>query len=318
MNSRPFRILSLDEGGIRGLFPAAFLAELEKITGRKLVEHFDLLVGTSTGSIIVLGLASGKSAAEILEFYTEYCPSLFPTPSLRQFLTKTTRWFFRPKYGNAPLIAALRQTFHETRIGDLKVPVCVPSYEVTVGWPRLFKTDHHEKLQLDNGKLVWQVAAASSAAPTYFPAFQFDPNDAYVDGGIWANNPVLVGIHEALKYCGQTLEKLSILSVGTGSRLPRLAPKKAKSMGLISWGVKGRIIELVFQAQSGSAHNVAALLLPDDRYLRIETDLDESIPLDQYDKAAVLIERGRNRARQEREKIKARFLQWPRTFQWPR
>ena len=53
---KPFRILSIDGGGIKGIFPAAFLAEIELLTGKSAANHFDLIVGTSTGGIIALGL----------------------------------------------------------------------------------------------------------------------------------------------------------------------------------------------------------------------------------------------------------------------
>ena len=57
MEPKTFRILSLDGGGIMGAFSAAVLAEFEEVTGRRIVEHFDLITGTSTGGIIAAGLA---------------------------------------------------------------------------------------------------------------------------------------------------------------------------------------------------------------------------------------------------------------------
>src|SRR4051794_26793503 len=71
------RILSIDGGGIRGAMPVAFLARVEEITGKNIVEHFDLIVGTSTGGIIAVGLGLGLSAADILSFYREWGPGIF-------------------------------------------------------------------------------------------------------------------------------------------------------------------------------------------------------------------------------------------------
>ena len=61
MEAQPFRILSLDGGGIMGAFSASALATFERVTGRRIVEHFDLITGTSTGGIIAIGLAMGAS-----------------------------------------------------------------------------------------------------------------------------------------------------------------------------------------------------------------------------------------------------------------
>src|SRR5712691_13468291 len=79
-----FRIFSLDGGGIKETFSAAALAALEEATGKRCVEHFDLITGTSTGGIIAIGLGLELSAREIVEFYEEHGPDIFPHMSLVQ------------------------------------------------------------------------------------------------------------------------------------------------------------------------------------------------------------------------------------------
>jgi patatin-like phospholipase/acyl hydrolase len=74
--SRPFRILSLDGGGIMGAFAASALATFEHETGRRIVEHFDLIAGTSTGGIIVIALAMGATAEEVCRFYEDDGPRI--------------------------------------------------------------------------------------------------------------------------------------------------------------------------------------------------------------------------------------------------
>ena len=69
METEKYKILSIDGGGIKGVFPASFLASIEESVGGKVCEHFDLIVGTSTGGIIALALGAGMSAKEILKFY---------------------------------------------------------------------------------------------------------------------------------------------------------------------------------------------------------------------------------------------------------
>lgn len=50
--SKPFRVLCIDGGGVRGIFLAQILALMEKELDIKIYDTFDLIVGTSTGSII--------------------------------------------------------------------------------------------------------------------------------------------------------------------------------------------------------------------------------------------------------------------------
>src|SRR5579862_5207114 len=110
-----FRILSIDGGGIKGVFPAAFLAEIEKSIAAPLYRYFDLIAGTSTGGIIALGLGLGMTAAQITEFYKTYGPAIFRAP--RSLL----RRFFAAKYSPEPLRSALEVVFGHLELGDSKV-----------------------------------------------------------------------------------------------------------------------------------------------------------------------------------------------------
>src|SRR6516162_3737699 len=108
MNSQPFRILSLDGGGIKGAFAASALAAFERATGRRIVEHFDLLTGTSTGGIIAIGLAMGATAEEISRFYETEGPKIFPKrDGIQQWLGRV-RDVFRPKFSSQGLRAAIQ------------------------------------------------------------------------------------------------------------------------------------------------------------------------------------------------------------------
>lgn len=299
MSESSFKILSLDGGGIRGLFSASLLAYLEEHTGKRLADHFNLIAGTSTGAIIALGLAAGLTAQELLEFYQQHGPNIF---------SKRRNRLFCPRYDNSKLIAALQDVFGDKTLNDLGKPVCIPSYELVAGYPRVFKDDHHPELHWGGKQLIWKVAAASSAAPLFFPSIQVEDNDSHIDGGIWANNPTLVGITEAMRYFQQPLEQISVLSIGTGTRTCRLPYAMSRAMGIIGWGWGGRIVSVVMDAQSAAVHNAAQLLLPRDNYLRLNVDLSESIALDNYKASVPLIERGRQEARIHARDIAAKFL----------
>jgi uncharacterized protein len=98
LESKRFRILSLDGGGIKGAFTAAVLAEWEKATGRVIVDHFDLFSGTSTGGIIALGLGLGIPAERMLQFYKEQGPKIFPNVTAQQKLSLNIRHLWEPKF----------------------------------------------------------------------------------------------------------------------------------------------------------------------------------------------------------------------------
>jgi patatin-like phospholipase/acyl hydrolase len=94
---RPFRVLSLDGGGIMGAFAASVLATFERDTGKKVVEHFDLIAGTSTGGIIAIGLAMGATAEQLLQFYTTEGPKMFPKATGLSGLLGRVQELFRPR-----------------------------------------------------------------------------------------------------------------------------------------------------------------------------------------------------------------------------
>ena len=97
-----FRILSLDGGGIMGAFSVSVLATFEKITGRRIVEHFDLITGTSTGGIIAIGLAMGASTQEICSFYETRGPQIFPAGGGMGGWIRLLRNLVRPKFSPGP------------------------------------------------------------------------------------------------------------------------------------------------------------------------------------------------------------------------
>ena len=77
---RPFRILSIDGGGIRGVYPATFLAGLEQryLGGESVARYFDLIAGTSTGGILAVGLGAGITAVELRDLYVDRGCEIFP------------------------------------------------------------------------------------------------------------------------------------------------------------------------------------------------------------------------------------------------
>ena len=244
-----FQVLALDGGGIRGIFTAAVLAQLEDDLGRPIISHFDLVVGTSTGGVIALGLGAGLSPREILDFYVAERKRIFPGPHRLRAL----RQLVRAKYDPSGLEAAVKRVFGERTLGESQRPLVVPSYNLGENDVYLFKTPHHARLRRDYKVPMWAVAMATTAAPIYFPAFRLPESHVrLIDGGVWANNPAVVGVTEAVSMFGRPLEEIRVLSLGTTTST-RTRPSRLDTAGLVQWCKSTNIVDVLLAGQSAGA-----------------------------------------------------------------
>jgi patatin-like phospholipase/acyl hydrolase len=305
-----FRILSLDGGGIKGAFTASVMAGLEQDTGKAAADYFDLITGTSTGGIVALGLGLNLSAEQITEFYRTQGPVIFPAMSLVQRTQGLFRQFLGPKHSHDVLKASLQQVLGDRRLGESRCRLVIPTYDAAAGRIFLLKTAHHERFKYDYRAFAVDVALATSAAPTYFQSSPFpEHRDAsYVDGGVWANCPALVGVVEAVSFLNIPLDQIDILSIGTTSE-PFNISKHANS-GIVQWNVG--MINLMFYAQVEAARAQASLLTG-GRLHRIdyisppgEFTLDDARP----QKVQDLISLGRGEAvkKEHLDVVRSRFL----------
>lgn len=301
---RHFRILALDGGGIRGIFTASYLATIEDLLPGKICDYFDLIVGTSTGGIIGLAIAFGIPARRVLNLYLERGPRIFGRG-------RTLGMLLRPKYRNAALAQSLRDIFGERAINDALTPVCIPSYELTNSYPRIWKDAHAEHLVSWGDQPAWKIALATSAAPLYLPGIQIISGDSHVDGGLFANNPTLVGLTEAVQSFRMPLDRIRILSVGAGERAERISYERARRMGLWHW--RTAIYEHMLIAQARIAHEVVSRLLPPGQYERINIPLEHPYSLDDYRAARMLVEPGAQEARTRFSVLKSRYFAHPAT-----
>jgi predicted acylesterase/phospholipase RssA len=300
-----FRVLALDGGGVRGIFTASFLSTLEDLSGRRIGDNFDLVVGCSTGGIIGLAVAFGIPSRRILDLYLERGAQIFGHRCRLGML-------LRPRYTNTALAQSLKELFGERAIDECLTPVCIPSYELTNSYPRIWKDEHAEDLPWWGGQPAWRIALATAAAPLYFPAVQVLPGDSHVDGGLFANNPVLIGLTEAVRSFRQPLARIRILSIGAGERAERIPFERARRMGLWQW--KASIYEHMLISQARSAHEIAQRLLTPEQYVRVNLPLEHAYPLDDYEAARTLLEPGAQQARVQYPELEARFLYAPATI----
>jgi hypothetical protein len=259
------RILTIDGGGIKGVFPAAFLAEVEDWLGTPIWEYFDLIAGTSTGGIIAMGLALGLTAGELLQVYKEDGPAIFASRKV----TSSLRRLLRAKYSLDPLRHALDKAFGDRRIGHCRKRLLVPSLDLASERVYIYKTAHHPSLIRDYNVKAIEVGLATVAAPTYFPIHLSDEG-AYVDGSLWARNPLALAVVEAIGVLGWPREDLRVLSLGCTSRSLEIAWEKRLSFGASYWGQ--RIADVFMKAQSSSAIAMAHTLIGSHNVFRISPD----------------------------------------------
>ena len=277
---RLFRILSIDGGGIKGVFPAAYLAEIEKrfLDGRSIADHFDMIAGTSTGGIIALALAHGMTAQQALQIYVERGDRIFPTLKGWRRWARGLRWLFKPKHDQAVLQAELEGVFGDTLLNDACKRLVIPSFEGRYGEPFLYKTPHHPDYQKDRHKTSAQVALHTTAAPSYYPGVDHD-GYVMIDGGVWANNPVMNALVDALACYDVPRENVRILSLGTGDATFSV-DETARNGGARHWAFM-RAFNAASRAQSKNALGQAYLLIGKSNVVRVDPpEADKPIALD--------------------------------------
>lgn len=270
-NAGTFRILCLDGGGIKGTYAASFLKGVEQQLGFKICDHFDLIAGTSTGGIIALALAKGLSAEEILKFYVEKGPQIFPTTRLFKKWMQNICQIFRAKHSQQQLRDALISVFgsgeKKTCLNDLRRKVVIPTFQAMNGKSVLFRTPHCMEGMLRKDTDLVDVAIATAAAPLYFPRAVVKSkyhSSEYIDGGIWANTPTLVAIVESVKQLNIPINKIDVLSIGTTEEAESFTNS---SGGLASW-IK-RIAKLILHAQQDSTITLSKFLVGETKLLRV-------------------------------------------------
>ena len=312
---RDFRILSVDGGGIRGIFPAAVLAGLEAryLAGGSIAGYFDLIAGTSTGGILGLGLAAGYSATAMRDLYLERGREIFP-PCGPGFLGRAHRrlraWqrLQHYSYERGALERILLELLGGRTLGAAGSRLCIPSFEGEHGEVYIFKTPHHPDFTKDQRESMVKVGLATSAAPGYFRPLR-DGGYTFVDGGVWANNPIMIALVEALTSFAVSRERIRILSVGCGSEPYSVSGRKLTRGGLWHWR---DIINAAMSLQSQNALGQAGLLIGLERVVRIDVPPGIGpIELDDWRAAAELLRPAAAATHAAGERIWAEFLATP-------
>jgi len=280
-----FRVLSLDGGGMRGTYAATYLdrvasafARQRGVAGLDIGAAFDLIVGTSTGGIIACALADGVPLPTVVDLYRQYGKAIFPRSLPKRVgFDLFVDLLARPsalRRGAAALRLALATPFGDTTVRQLydRRGIALAITAVNLGQHRswVFKTPHlpNANHRDDNQTLV-DLCLAASAAPLYrsltaveYPDIGATASgyDVFVDGGLWANNPVLVGLIEALEMT-EPGRPIQIFCLGTRPRpAGEQIGKDALHRGFAGWKFGADTMTLLIDAQEFAYDTMARML----------------------------------------------------------
>ena len=277
-----FKILSIDGGGIRGVYPAHILKCFEEKLGINLLESFDMIAGTSTGSIIAAGVACDIRAAEMVNMYKEHGADIFKKKKSRIPFKKqstATQLMLESVYESSSLSDVLKGVFNDITLGQVAKPLILPATDVGNGGVHVFKSAYDPTFIRDRSVNVRDAVLASCSAPTFF-----DPHkvDEYLlsDGGLWANNPALVAVIDAQKRLGINYDDIQVVSVGTGYSKVAYGLKHKGGWGFATGWKHKEFINFMLSLQSQSALNYLKLHLKPEQILRIDFESDTDLPLD--------------------------------------
>lgn len=254
-----FKILSIDGGGIKGLYSSTILEHLENKFGGNCSDYFDMICGTSTGGLIALALSQKIPASEISKIYTEHGKEIFPKQNKFVGLLRQVLW--KGKFNDKALKNVLIEVFDEKLIAESNNLLCIPSYSFTDARPFVFKFDHRgneeHPLSRDNNAKYVDVALATTAAPTYLPLAEIEMYNykQFIDGGVWANNPSLCGLIEALTYFvgkGKPYDGIQILSISSLNNTAGKPTGLKRNRSFINW--RNDLFETSLMGQSFFTH----------------------------------------------------------------
>uniref|UniRef100_A0A7I4YJY9 PNPLA domain-containing protein n=2 Tax=Haemonchus contortus TaxID=6289 RepID=A0A7I4YJY9_HAECO len=327
VKSRGVNLLSIDGGGTRGMMGLEVLEQLERVSGKKICELFDHVVGVSTGSIISsLLIGKGYSVEECREVYVDVSKKLFSQSRLTGVSGVVLNHSY---YDTKKWMKILKETIGEDLTIIETSKAVVPRLSIVAAivnspvlQPYIFRNyeapagrDSHYRGS--TGQYLWKAIQASAAAPLYFEEVKVDQY-LLQDGGVIANNPTAIGVHEAKLLWPE--ERLHcVVSIGNGRSVCDLEQEQSMTPSALSSLQKfNRIVDSATNTEV--VHMCMHDLLDQNVYFRLNPymsfpyGLDEIDPkkLDQMQKDAKLYVR---RNMSKIEDAAARLLQKPTIIQ---
>jgi uncharacterized protein len=309
-----FKILALDGGGIRGVVAARILQEVEQEIikqgkGKFLHEYFDLVAGTSTGSILTGGIAVRKTSDELIKMYTKRGKDIFPQDRKQRYknfpsmIKPIFDVFSTPKYSHDGITEVLKDAYNSIRIKDIEKPIILILAYDTLYRNTTFFTNCHPDLgdRWYDDCYLWEICTASASAPTFFPPYKLEPVDKekfgywefpHIDGGVSANNPALAALSLVLRVSQSSvsptikqqykldnlrLEDISILSIGTGQTGEPYQYEQISKWRGLNWAQN--LTNIFMEPTSEIDSTICRQIMggyDSKRYLRLQFDLNET------------------------------------------
>ena len=273
--NKTYHILCIDGGGIRGVFPATLLTLIKERFQIDLHEHFDAIVGTSTGSILAGALAIDHPISDVLSMYE------FRKEEVFHKRKNSITGLYNSKYKKEKLENLLEKTLGEKTMSQLRTNLWITSTNISDGEIKIFTKD-------DSSTKVSDAILSSCSAPLYFNPHQVH-DKLYADGGLWANNPSLAAITNALETEGVNVNKIKMLSIGTGYVMSRSFEKKdmlVKKWGILKW--RKVLVKLVMSLNAEQVVKTTSSILKEDNYVRLDFNFKENIKLDDLESITIL------------------------------
>lgn len=271
-----FHGLALTGGGFRGIFAAQALSAIEEKTKQPIGRNFDLLCGTSIGGIVALAAAFEVPMQRVVDVFGAHGPRIFPEHAR----APGKGWagkidlichLRKPRYSTQPLREAIEELIpKDTLLGDALHPVAIPAVNLTQGSPQVFKTRHKRAWERDSKFRVTDVALATAAAPTFFQLAEIN-GDRYADGGLFANAPDQIVLHEAEHYFCVDPNMVRLLSIGTTTKSYSVAHSAGRDFGIANWMDETRLFSVIISAQQQFVGQLMQHRLG-ERYVRLDRE----------------------------------------------
>lgn len=267
-------MLALTGGGFRGLYSARVLQELEQCAGRPIGQCFDLIAGTSIGGILALAVAFERPMDDVIRTFRKSGPKIFsPRGTLAGLISS--------KYDAAPLGEVVDAILPVgATLADARHPLVIPALNLTTGKQQILKTRHNAEWTRDSRYSAKEIALATAGAPIYFPISSLD-NQLFADGGLFANAPDLVALHEANKFFGKPDSAVRMLSVGTLSSTYALPASTERKRGVWQWlrPTEFPLIQTILAVQQQFSIQIVEHRLGDD-HVRIDGEPPDAVMRD--------------------------------------
>ena len=280
------KVLSIDGGGVRGIIPARILQEIETRTNKPISKLFNIVSGTSTGGLLTLAITKPNtqgnpefSAENLVDLYMERSKEIFAKPSIIRKI-KTGFGLWGSKYDRAAYDKILLQIFKDNLLSQSLCPIFIPIYSLGNSKPFIAST-YFAARNKENDFYLRDIAGAASAAPTYFDPKKFrSPNSTTiyqgVDGGIYANNPELIGVTGVyLLHPSFEIGNIILLSLGTGDTVKN--NQNSCNDGDIGWLKNKDIIGSMMDAESAIAETAVTAMLKNSNHFRFQLHLPSEL-----------------------------------------